>query len=42
MGDSKMQRTLYLLFLFSSYNRLGYIQLVYAVNGVYYLMAYFV
>ena len=41
MGDSRLQHTLYLLYLFSSNNRLGYIQVVYAVNGVYYLMAYF-
>ena len=42
MGDSRLQHTLYLLYLFSSNNRPGYIQVVYAMKRVYYLMAYFV
>ena len=43
MRDSRLQHTLlYLLYLFSSNNRPGYIQVVYAMKRVYYLMAYFV
>ena len=42
MGDSRLQHTLYLLYLFSSNNRPGYIQVVYAMKRVYYLIAHFV